>query len=78
MGLQDAIKMQWVKKLDSNLYELRSQVGKNIQRAIYFQKIDNQYLITHGFTKKSQKTPVREINRAIRIKDNYERKGQDE
>lgn len=71
MGLEVARKMQWVKKLDDDLYELRSKVGNNIQRAIYFQKIGSQYIITHGFTKKSQKTPSQEINRAKEIRDIY-------
>lgn len=51
-GLQVAIKMKWVKKLDKNLYELRSKVSSNIQRACYFHSEENQYIITHGFTKK--------------------------
>ena len=40
--------MKWVKKLDNNLYEIRSKFGSNIQRAIYFQKVNNEYIITHG------------------------------
>jgi phage-related protein len=63
-GLIVASRMQWIKKLGSDLYELRSKQSSNIQRAIYFQKIGNEYLITHGFTKKSQKTPKSEIEHA--------------
>ena len=54
-GIQIAIRMKWVKKLDNNLYEIRSKFGSNIQRAIYFQKVNNEYIITHGFTKKLKK-----------------------
>lgn len=54
-GIQTAIKMQWVKKLESNLYEIRSKLGSNIQRAIYFQVKNEHYYITHGFKKKLRK-----------------------
>lgn len=70
-GLLVAQKMEWVKKLDNNIYELRSKVGSNIQRALYFQKVGNQYLITHGFTKKTQRTPKVEIERAKSIREKY-------
>nr|WP_239453973.1 type II toxin-antitoxin system RelE/ParE family toxin [Pediococcus acidilactici] len=47
-------------KIEKNLYEIRSKRASNIQRAIYFQFKDNKYIITNGFTKKSQKTPASE------------------
>ncbi|WP_125589105.1 type II toxin-antitoxin system RelE/ParE family toxin [Companilactobacillus jidongensis] len=59
-----ASKQKWVKKLDSDIYENRFQVGNNIQRCLYFHKQGNIYVITHGFTKKTQKTPQREIRHA--------------
>jgi phage-related protein len=62
-----------LKKLDSDLYELRSKVGSNIQRAIYFQKVGNEYLITHGFTKKQQRTPKSEIDHAKSVRELYEK-----
>lgn len=40
-GLLDAIKLKWVKKLDDGIFELRSEWNHNIQRALYFQKVDN-------------------------------------
>ncbi len=72
-GLLVAQRMEWVKKLETDLYELRSKVGKNIQRAIYFQKIGNEFLITHGFTKKQQKTPRTEIEHAKSVRAQYEK-----
>lgn len=35
-GLAVAQRMKWVKKIDSEIYEIRSQVSSNIQRALYF------------------------------------------
>lgn len=70
-GMLVAQRLKWVKKLDNNLYELRSKVGSNIQRAIYFHVINGRYVITHGFTKKSEKTPVREIEHAKKIREEW-------
>ncbi|AYM01998.1 type II toxin-antitoxin system RelE/ParE family toxin [Levilactobacillus yiduensis] len=63
-GLLPAQRLQWIKKVDVNLYEIRSKTGSNIQRALYFHVVRGEYLITHGFTKKSQKTPKRELQHA--------------
>ena len=77
-GIQTAIKMQWAKKLEYDLYELRSKQGGDIQRAIYFHKVGTQYIITHGFTKKTQNTPKREIDHAKAMRKRYEEENIDE
>lgn len=59
-GLLVAERQKWTKKLENNLYKIRSKRASNIQRAIYFQFKDNKYIITNGFTKKSQKSPASE------------------
>jgi len=59
-GLIVAQRQLWVIKQENNLYEIRCKRVTNIQRAIYFQIQESQYLITHAFTKKSQKTPESE------------------
>ena len=71
-GIQAAIQLEWVKKLDSEINEIRSKVSSNIQRALYFHVKNNQYIITHGFTKKTPKTPIKEIERAKQIKYEFE------
>ncbi|AEJ23597.1 hypothetical protein WKK_03615 [Weissella koreensis KACC 15510] len=70
-GLMVARQLKWIKKLDNNLFELRSETGGNIQRAIYFHVEHGQYIITHGFTKKTQKTPAREIKHAIELRKEW-------
>ena len=70
-GIQTAIKQQWVKKLRDNICEIRTRQGSDIQRVLYFHKAENKYIITHGFTKKSQKTPDSEIDKAKRMMDDY-------
>jgi phage-related protein len=71
LGVQVAIQMQWVKKIEDDLYELRSRQGNDIQRVIYFQVIETKYMITHGFTKKTQKTPENEIEHAREMRRKY-------
>ncbi|WP_214310615.1 type II toxin-antitoxin system RelE/ParE family toxin [Bifidobacterium simiarum] len=62
-----ALRMKWVKKLGGDIWEIRSRQSANIQRVCYFVASDGRYVITHGFTKKTQKTPKSEIERARRI-----------
>lgn len=71
-GIQASIQLEWVKKLDSEINEIRSKVSSNIQRALYFHVKNNQFIITHGFTKKTQKTPIKELERAKQIKYEFE------
>jgi phage-related protein len=52
------------------LYEIRVQSGSDIYRIFCFFD-DNLIVIGHGFQKKTQKTPPKEIERAERIKREY-------
>ncbi|EPI05667.1 toxin-antitoxin system, toxin component, RelE family [Enterococcus faecalis 13-SD-W-01] len=70
-GLLVAQRLKWVKKIDTNLYELRSKVGTNIQRGLYFHVENGRYVITHGFTKKSEKTPKKEIDHAKELRKEW-------
>jgi phage-related protein len=77
-GLLVAAKMQWVKKFDGGLAEVRSAQGGNIQRAIYFHDAGDRYLITHGFTKKTQKTPPGQLEHARDMMRRYMEGGRHE
>lgn len=76
-GLLVAQQMKWVKKLDKNLFELRSEYGGNIQRAIYFHATQSRFIVTHGFIKKTQKTPQEKyamplkLGQSLRRRDRY-------
>ncbi|KAB8287846.1 toxin RelE [Bifidobacterium ramosum] len=71
-GIGIALQQGWVKKLDADIWEIRSQFGSNIQRAPFFFIQGDMCVITHGFTKKTQKTPKRELNTAHHIMDRYQ------
>lgn len=72
-GLAIVERQKWIKKLEPNLYEIRSKRASNIQRAIYFHWEQNSYVITHDCTKKTQKTPRCEIRKGLSRRNNYER-----
>jgi len=76
-GISNSAKMKWVKKLDWNIYEIRSRFASNIQRCLYFHKVNNVYVITHGFTKKTDKTPRREMRHAVDLMKKYEENNND-
>jgi phage-related protein len=46
-----------------DIWECRIQFGSNAYRIFCF-FLDNSVVLTHGFVKKSQKTPARELERA--------------
>jgi len=60
------------------LFELRVKFASDISRIFYFTNRQNTFVLLHGFTKKTEKTPQRELDRALRYKEDYERRCDDE
>lgn len=55
-----------IKKLSGlPLWEIRI-LGKSSARILYINKIKNQIVLLHAFKKKSNKTPQKEINTALK------------
>ena len=52
--------------LDDGIFEVRSKVGSDIVRILYFFDGDRIIIATNGFVKKQQKTPKSEIELAKR------------
>jgi len=62
------IGMPVCRRLESKLYEVRSDISdKKIARVI-FTVIDDYMILLNGFIKKSQKTPKNEIDLAVKRK----------
>jgi phage-related protein len=61
----EIVPSSYFKKLvgTEEIWECRIQFGSNTYRIFCF-FIDNSVILTHGFVKKSQKTPAGEIERA--------------
>jgi phage-related protein len=57
--------MPLVRKLDAELWEVRSRLDRRIARVI-FTVHDNLMILLHGFIKKSQKTPIADLSTARR------------
>lgn len=55
------------KHIDENIWELRP--GNN--RIFYFLQDGDTFVLLHVFRKKTQKTPIREIEKAKRERDDY-------
>ena len=65
------VREPYTKHLDDGIFEVRSQVGNNLSRVLYFFFDGRKIVLTHGFTKKTQKTPSGEIARAKKYRDRY-------
>lgn len=57
--------------VEDGIFELRTIVGNDITRILYFFVIGEKIVLTHGFTKKTQKTPRREIEKAKKYRKDY-------
>ena len=53
------------------IYEIRIQSGSDIFRVFCFFDDDKLVVVGHGFQKKTQKTPEKELERAEKIKHEY-------
>ncbi len=58
---------------DPDIWEFRTQLGGISYRLFAFWDTENDSLViaTHGIVKKTQKTPSKEINKAIAIRKEY-------
>ncbi len=54
-----------------SLYEIRVQQGSDIFRIFCFFDHGQLIVLTNGFQKKTQKTPKQEIEKALKIKEEY-------
>ena len=57
------LKPPYIKKIQSNLYELR--ISGNVAVRIFYTVSKNEYYLLHSFKKKSQKTPTKELRVAL-------------
>ena len=64
-----------LKKLQNDIWEFRTKyAGLHIRLLAFWDKTDSKDTLvfaTHGFIKKVEKVPKKEIDRAIRIKNEY-------
>ena len=65
---------EYLKHLEGTdgLYEIRVQAGNDIFRIFCFFDEGKLIVLANGFQKKSKKTPKKEIDKALKIKEEYE------
>lgn len=69
---QDRLSAKYVKSIKDGLFELRIEWQSNIYR-IFFCFDEGQIVILfNGFQKKTQKTPDKEIEKALKLKKEYD------
>lgn len=68
------LRMPYSRSLRDGIFELRAKQGSNITRVLYFFFIGNKAVLTNGFTKKTQETPLSEITLAVKYRKDYERR----
>ena len=66
--------MPFSRHLDDGVFELRTTASGNITRILYFFVVGKRIILTHGFVKKTRKTPARELDRAKSIRDDWRKR----
>ena len=62
----EKVREPYVKHLEGPLWEMRMKGRAGIARAVYVTAIGKRVVVVHVFEKKTQKTPRREIETALR------------
>ena len=70
----NTLREPYSKSLEDNIFELRTIFGNDITRTLYFFYVGEKIIITHGFIKKQDKTPQREINKARAYREDWTRR----
>ena len=68
---QERISTRFVKYLRDEVYEIRVMYNGNIFRVFFIFDNENIVILFNGFQKKTKKTPNSEIEKAIRLKEEY-------
>lgn len=66
-----SIKEKLSKHLEDGIFELRTYLSDNIARTLYFYQKGAKIIITHGFIKKTRKSPRKEIEKAKALRKLY-------
>ncbi|MBQ9175557.1 MAG: type II toxin-antitoxin system RelE/ParE family toxin [Bacteroidaceae bacterium] len=68
---QSRITKKFVKLIRNGIYELRTDYASNIYRVFFIFDEGNIVVLFNGFQKKTEKTPQKEIEMALKIKEAY-------
>ncbi|MDR1739412.1 MAG: type II toxin-antitoxin system RelE/ParE family toxin [Bacteroidales bacterium] len=71
LSTQEKVDIKFVKYIKDGIFEIRVLSDGNAFRVFFIFDEDRIVVLFNGFQKKSQKTPSKEIEKAIRIKKEY-------
>jgi putative addiction module killer protein len=68
---EDRISTKFVKHIRDGIYEIRAMYSGNIYRIFFIFDEGKIIVLLNGFQKKTQEAPENEIEKAIKIKNEY-------
>lgn len=71
LKIQDRLSTKFVKAIRDGLFELRTEYKGNIYRVFFIFDEGQVVVLFNGFQKKTQRTPRKEIDKALAIKEDY-------
>ena len=71
LKVQERVSSKFVKHIKEGLYEIRAESEGNIFRVFFIFDEGNIVILFNGFQKKSMKTPKKEIETALKLKEEY-------
>ena len=73
-----SLRLPYSEYLKDDIFELRTKQSSNITRILYFFVVQDKAILTNGFTKKTNKTPKKEIELAKKYREDYLRRNKNE
>jgi putative addiction module killer protein len=68
---EDRLPIKFIKFIRDGLYEIRMEYRGNTYRVFFIFDEGQIVVLFNGFQKKTQKTPINEIEKALKIKEEY-------
>lgn len=68
---EERLSSKFFKEIRDGLFELRTEYNGNIYRVFFIFDEGQIVVLFNGFQKKTQKTPHKEIEKALKIKEAY-------
>lgn len=67
----NSLRRPYSEYLEEGIFQIRSQVGNDISRILYFFYVGKEIVLTNGFIKKTQNTPMNELDLAKKYRAEY-------
>ena len=68
---EDRLPIKFIKFIRDGLYEIRMEYSGNTYRVFFIFDEGQIVVLFNGFQKKTEKTPIKEIEKALKIKEEY-------